>query len=399
MKTTVSKVNLYFFLYTAEVLIPSFFTGSITSVLNHVFMLCGIMFLLSRRYRLNKYMSAVVGYFALLVGITFYRHTDMATLSFVLENVRLLVYLSTVDCMFSRDSKATQKILGTIIGFYVLLDFLSIVFFPEGLTTVAKVWNEWTTSYEASWIYGRKNNRIYWYTAVSLMSIWTYSENKSAKNYMRVWLYMLIMIVASILESSSTSIMVALVVDIAILVYLQNRRVVGEINVKGILIGYGVLTVLLVLGSVAFLRPIVEGIFHKDLTFSGRTDIWAQMCLLIVAKPILGYGVSSGTALSTMLGKIDRTSAHNQWLNFLYQGGLVLFAAGAYIYLLDWKAVDRLHNQKLKFLLVFFLVAVSINMLFETQFSTIKAQLLLLLIYWFARINTDKERYEKDIKY
>lgn len=386
MKTTVLKRNAFFFLYTAEMLIPSFFTGSITSKLNHLFLLLGILFLISRKYCPKKYMLAVIGYFAVLVGITFYRYTDRAGLSFVLENARLVVYLATVDCMLTIDHRSATSILRKIIGFYVVLDFLSIVCFPRGLTTAERVWNEWTTTYEAIWLYGRKNNRIHWYMITSLLSTWKYGEEKNAKTWVSVWFYMLLMTAVPVLESSSTSVIVALTADIAIFICLRKKGHVKKVNAKAFLIGYAMLAVMLVLGSVAFLQPIVEGLFHKDLSFSGRTAIWAQICMFIARKPILGYGVSYGSSTAALLGAIDRTSAHNQWLDFLYQGGIVLFAVGTYVYYKLWKSVDNQEDRKNKFLLSFFLIAVSINMLFEAQFNTIKFELLMLLIYRLAQM-------------
>lgn len=65
-------------------------------------------------------------------------------------------------------------------------------------------------------------------------------------------------------------------------------------NSYGILVIYGCITVLILLGSTSLLKPFVEGVLHKDMTFTGRSIAWERVLLLIASKPVFGWGVVDG---------------------------------------------------------------------------------------------------------
>lgn len=55
-----------------------------------------------------------------------------------------------------------------------------------------------------------------------------------------------------------------------------------------------VITILILAGSTGFLKIVVEGIFHKDMTFSNRSQVWQRVVLLIAQKPFFGWGIVDG---------------------------------------------------------------------------------------------------------
>jgi O-antigen ligase len=93
------------------------------------------------------------------------------------------------------------------------------------------------------------------------------------------------------------------------------------------LIGSLVVSVLLIVG----LLPMLVGIYGKDLTFSGRTEIWAATIEAIDHKPITGYGI--GGVWFDVQAEVTRklhgtigfgaSHAHNGFLNLWLESGLI----------------------------------------------------------------------------
>ena len=137
--------------------------------------------------------------------------------------------------------------------------------------------------------------------------------------------------------------------------------------------------ILIFMGSLPFISSIVVKLFGKDLTFSGRTKIWIQMPVLIAQKPIWGWGQLSGSTVGSILGNKFFTSAHNQWLNTLFQGGVILFLLVALIII--WlsnstrKFEKNIGNMKLLMLL-----SIMIDMMFEVIMGTTATWGCLLLL-------------------
>lgn len=71
---------------------------------------------------------------------------------------------------------------------------------------------------------------------------------------------------------------------------------------------------------------VIFDLLGKDATFTGRTIIWTYIWELIKEAPIFGYGFSDGYIRLSKMNYIlnGAFNAHNQILEFLWEGGIVL---------------------------------------------------------------------------
>lgn len=70
----------------------------------------------------------------------------------------------------------------------------------------------------------------------------------------------------------------------------------------------------------------IEGVLHKGLSFTGRTDIWDKAVTMILESPMLGYGFAqSGKVYRLRKGKYYH--AHNVFLEILMEGGVCALIA------------------------------------------------------------------------
>lgn len=75
----------------------------------------------------------------------------------------------------------------------------------------------------------------------------------------------------------------------------------------------------------------IEGVLHKGLSFTGRTDIWDEALRLFLLSPLLGYGYTASGKVYRLV-KNKYYHAHNAFLEILVEGGLG--AMGGYLLML-----------------------------------------------------------------
>ena len=380
------KITTLFMVYCIVMFLPSYFSNSFTQLLSNLMVVLAALFLLWYRYRPNNFIVLTGLYMLYLIVISYINHTSAADIHLPISYCKTFFFLCVTDYMLKKKQKDTTNIMFYILLVFVALDFFSIVFFPNGLYRTSLVWNEWTTSYEAQWIYGNKNNRIYWYI-ILIMTAWErHVINGKIKFCPTV--ISIITIFTMILVKSSTATTVAVIVGIGILVSVYKKKEL-RLNINTyVLVGICfVVTLMILAGAASFLRPIVEGIFNKDMTFSNRSQVWLQAVLLIIQKPLFGWGVTDSENATELLGSLTFVNAHNQILNCLWQGGIILFIVFLFIMLCTAKNINLISSGKYKIVFQSIMVGLMVDMMFEVILGTNATWVCLLLlnsIYCFS---------------
>ena len=98
----------------------------------------------------------------------------------------------------------------------------------------------------------------------------------------------------------------------------------GSLSMKtGVPIVVAVSIGLLFLGPSSIFGGFIDSL-GKNMTLSGRTEIWAAVMAAISLKPLFGYG-----ALSYVLVHDEVKACHNLWLNIAYESGII----GLFLYI------------------------------------------------------------------
>lgn len=383
----IKTTTLFMIIYCAIMFLPNYFSNSFTQLLSNLIVVIAVLFLLKIRYKPSLFITLMGFYQLYLILITYINKTNTADIHLIISNCKIFFFLCVIDYMLKRKQKDITNIIFYILLIFVALDFFSIVFFPDGLYSTSLTWNEWSTSYEAQWIYGNKNNRIYWYI-ILIMTLWErYVINGKSKFGPTV--ISAITILAMILVKSSTATIVAIIVGIGIFVSIYKKKeLLVNINTYMLVGICAVVTLMILAGSASFLRPIVEGIFDKDMTFSNRSEVWQQTILLIIQKPLLGWGVTDSETATGLLGSLTFVNAHNQVLNCLWQGGIILFAIFLCIILCTARNINLIINSKYKLVFQAIMVGLMVDMMFEVILGTSATWVCFLLlnnVYCFSK--------------
>lgn len=130
---------------------------------------------------------------------------------------------------------------------------------------------------------------------------------------------------------SATGLM-GLAVALIFLLFVYQRRLQTLFNfVTAECVGFGLFFSIVLFRLQKIFAFFIEGVLHKGLSFTGRTDIWDKAISMILDSPFLGYGLAqSGKVYRLARGKYYH--AHNIVLEILMEGGLLSLTA--YLFML-----------------------------------------------------------------
>ena len=371
--------TLFMIIYCFVMFVPTYFSNAGIKLLSNVMMAIAALFLLRRKYKPNKFIVLTSIYLLYLMIMTYINRTNAADIHLIISYCKIFLFLGVFDYILKNNQANAVNIMFYILLLFVSLDFFSIILFPNGLYHTSLTWNEWSTSQEAQWIYGNKNNRIYWYIML-LMTAW---ERYVLNGKSKIWptLISIGTIIAMMIVKSSTATTVAIVVGTGILISIYKKKEIRFSINSYLLVGIcTVVTILVLAGSTGFLKIVVEGIFHKDMTFSNRSQVWQQVILLIAQKPFWGWGIVDDKAATGLLGSLTYVNAHNQFLNCLWQGGIVLICILGGIILCTARNINAIASDRYKLVFESVLVGLMIDMMFEVIMGTTATWGCLLLL-------------------
>ena len=190
------------------------------------------------------------------------------------------------------------------------------------------------------------------------------------QKFRRIWIGFLGLAIVLVLLSTSKTALLGLLLGLGILAvcaWMKRGIAIGLITLWGavILVGFG--------GAVLVIAPeVVFAILGRDMTLTGRTDIWIALVDYIQQRPLFGYGYGVFWSPESGPGnwvretlEWDAPTAHNGWLEVALSLGLIglLFLALDFVMTL-WRAVMAAVNTwvgvfALAFLAQFFLFSLS----------------------------------------
>lgn len=389
MRVRISKSGLFFLIYTFIAFLPGYFKPGIFQYAEIALACMAIYVALRNGYRGSGFFRFVLIYHLYIIVVSLVRGSESFQGSTALDFMRIIVYIMMLDFLVKKKREEMFTVICGILLLYTLIDFVSLIACPDGLLTVDLVWNEWYTTQNAIWFIGGKNARWYYYMTVLVILAWKAHVRPNFKKKALVILYAGIAICAMLLEQSDTSATVLGVAAVGSLFYVfynTGKKAGKPFKILPVLLVYAVITALIVTDHAFFLKPIVEGVFGKTLTFSSRIQVWAMTFLQIAQKPLFGSGYMDAAAARKLFGSLTYNHAHDQWLQFLWNGGICLFLICGAFFIKMANRIYHLQSRKDEIFVFCVFLGILINMIFEVNFSNLSVWILLYIIYNFNRI-------------
>lgn len=383
-KIKISKDSLFLLAYTIVFLMPSYFSNSLLNFLDNIFLILGFCFLFLKKYKPSKIILIICLFYFYLIFISFIKSTDSADIHLIVSNLKMVLYLAAIDYSLKNHEKNIVNILFYFIAIVVVLDFFILLLYPNGWYFTENVYNEWTTTLAPQWLLGNKNNHTTWYIlAIYLSCIKCIGNTKKMNRIIAVVLTLMAFTAMLILESA-TSIVVMGIIAIGAGCFILRKKQFKWVPNSYFLLGCYIVFVLLILfGITSFLSPIVVGILGKDLSFTSRTVVWERVIELIKESPVFGSGQISGDYASELLGSVSFVNVHNQYLQILWQTGIIGLFIYAYFIFCITKNIKKETNNNFKFLKLTIFFALLLKFIFEVEMNLNSWLIFLLLAQRF----------------
>ena len=213
---------------------------------------------------------------------------------------------------------------------FVLINAITVVLAPNGLF------------YQdgPNWLFGLKNVHVR-YIIPGIAIIIAADIYKKGKLTLGDYALLGVGIINNLLVKSSTGLagmllFSALIISDNFRGKISRKIIRKMLNPTVIVLVSIVLYYFVLSGGNSILGTLVSKYFGKDLTFTGRSYVWARCLELILQKPMFGYGYVNSDEFFSLIGVGIGAHPHNYLLAWLFYGGVfsLVFVAMAYFVLI-----------------------------------------------------------------
>lgn len=295
------------------------------------------------------------------------------------SNYFLMVFLIFAQQQLSR------KLYNFIYALCVVHNIIMILNIPSLISQMS------VSTYNRVYFLGGKNSIIMFALPTIFYNyLSSYLKNGKLTLFNKTMIF--ISVISPLLCSSTTGFLVACLVVISLL--LQNKL---KINFKCLYIIYFILLIVILnierFGDINFFNDLVVNKLNKDLTFTGRTNIWYTSFELIKSN-LLGFG-RGNTILSELFNGINE--CHNIFIQLLFDGGVpALFMFLYYFYICHKSNVqinDANRNKLIQFAKIVIFAFMFLG-LTESMSYAIDLWLILIILNYLNNIDGESKQEE-----
>ena len=194
-------------------------------------------------------------------------------------------------------------------GTLTLINFLSVVFFPQGVYRYLEHFVE-------TWFLGFKSGHIVYQLAFIFFSVMFFVLCDKKKRYISI-IAVAVSLFSNILvrNSTATVILIPLAIVIILPVILRFTKVMNILTYAGI--GVFLQIVIMVLRRQDIFAGFITGVLHKRLDLTYRTAVWDMAVKNIKEYPVAGHGYKDFVFTQNII------TTHNEFLEILYKTGFI----------------------------------------------------------------------------
>ena len=235
------------------------------------------------------------------------------------------------------DSRNLIHTWSNIMQVLVVANALSVIIFPQGLYTQGQGFQ--LVKY---WILGYDNDHVIPYIVTLLLVMLDNYINSSKVFSKKVYLLFGLCIGTSLYLWSVTAFISLIIMAILCLLYSFATKHANIFNIRTFIIIIFVTMMfvyVLALSGGGLFQNLLVNLLRKDMTFNSRSWIWANYLVNIRSHLLFGNGNETA---ATLIAKNGVHGAHNEWIQMLYDGGLMhIFFYFAMLYCVSKKLMKK----------------------------------------------------------
>ena len=374
------KINLSTFLFKILLAINFISTIKIPCLnnyipsINTIFLILNctsfiLILFLKPKIRIKGYFKYILCYYLILFFSMLINGINFRNL--FSEAITTLTTILILNTLTKEEFKKNINILVLVLEILTYINLAVIVLYPNGLYNVGLA--------RRYYLFGHVNIAIrYLLPGCCLTLIRSYLNHN--KKDIRSIIYFISVILTLCLTWPATAIAGFIIFILGIIFTSKNKKIQTLLTPINTISVSAIVSFLIIKVNIQkYFADFIVNVLHKDITFTGRMRIWETALNLISNKFILGYGrLSENTRYSLM----NATSAHNQFLILLFEGGIVLTVFIFVIIFVVSMNIKKCYNREIVSVLLSVILAYFVMWIAE-PFSY-SGTALMLLIWLFA---------------
>ena len=240
---------------------------------------------------------------------------------------RLMVIFSLcviVNCNLKENIAVFLKTLHGILYLIVVINFFTMVFYPNGLYYSYYDYYGTQIAYLRHWFIGAGNNLILVYLPACLTNQIRLYRIEKTVDIRTICLWA--MCLYGVLYTGAATSLIAIVAFIIFSILVERKNIKMPSLKTYTILGITIFILIVFLDIANVFSGLLGVLFNADVTFTGRTKTWATAISLIKEKPILGYGFEYATTMLNRFKDNTATHCHNLYLDLCYRSGITSLA-------------------------------------------------------------------------
>ncbi len=353
--------------------------SSINQIVNIISILFGLIILLlffSQKKISKLQLSIILFIFLLFISTTLYSHDFWFFIKLYFNFMIISIY---TELLIKTNLEKFLKCISFLIFNLIFINSITVLIYPNGLHNI-----------DGYYFLGYDNSTV---ITVVLGIFVMIIASHYFKNRISFLTYLAIIIaLLTYIDVWAVSCMIAMSLLIFFVIFIYKRNTLKTfINFKLLFIFFIILFFSIVIFRLqdTFSYLIVD-VFHRDMTFTGRTYIWDRCLYYIKDNFLLGLGVEN---YDTRYLVKNIYHAHSTFLNILLEGGIIGLLSYLNIFrVVGTKLKDVINNEYAKivtFSLFIYFIATLVDVIHNSQMLFV---ILNIGFYSSYILNHEKEK-------
>lgn len=385
----IKPINIGISIICIFLVMPQYFrevqiSSILTLIYNIIIILLGF-FLITKNLKITRFTLLVLLYYIILIIFTYINHGWNQSL--VNLSVKTIISCLFFEYLMINKPKYFFNTILITFEILVVINFLTILLFPQGLFIIEHYENQYWTHMDKGWLLGIKNDMIPWILFANFLSflrIYIYQPNKLIDK--RSAFLFIVSAISLYLVNSKTSFVVIILVGSFCLLY-DILKISNIFNAFTYLILYAFVWWEIVIKNSSGINYILGNLLNIDSSFTGRTQIWDSGLFWISKSLYIGNGFESNVMEAAKLGSSIFVNVHNQILEILYEGGLILLFIFLILLFFICLRLFKERKEKIVIFSSWVLFVFFIEVFTEVLTDNVLFWIILLLVYHIPDIS------------
>lgn len=305
-------------------------------------------------------------------------------ISFAINQALTICAIALFWQMYADDMYGICKALYYLLAVLIIINFVTLLIFPNGMYVTGV-----TNTASENWFLGFKNKHVvYFLPFVGLNFLLGKIEGFNWKKLLLI----VVVVFSSLYANSSTTIVcLSIMLLIGFVPFIREHYKVFNMYTY-----FGVSILMFIMIPVLRLQYLfsyfIVTVLKKSIDLTYRTDLWDRAFSEIREHLLTGWGEQSVEIKHALYNSQSILSAHNQILEYIYIGGIILLVIYIIINLMLCTKLHRLDKSELVQIASGIYFALQIGLVVEVYTDSIIYMIYFLLWYIDRLIIVDKTR-------